>query len=141
MIQHSSPTPDGLVVQDAAAAPRQGIARCSAEHSLLEPSSPEPRAMQQSCNTEPGLKSLAFSTAGSDQISLWQVNWEFWTNSNDQCGAICNAQKEFIKARLACNMPKCMQHDMCIVWRRIAALHARCQHAPVPFVAARADPR
>lgn len=26
-----------------------------------------------------------------------QVSWEFWTNSNDQCGPICDVQKEFIK--------------------------------------------
>lgn len=25
------------------------------------------------------------------------VEWEFWTNSNDQCGAVCDVQKEFIK--------------------------------------------
>ncbi|KAI3427174.1 hypothetical protein D9Q98_007111 [Chlorella vulgaris] len=26
-----------------------------------------------------------------------QVHWEFWTNSNDQCGSICDVQKQFIK--------------------------------------------
>lgn len=26
-----------------------------------------------------------------------QVSWEFWTNSNDQCGPVCDVQKEFIK--------------------------------------------
>jgi hypothetical protein len=26
-----------------------------------------------------------------------QVEWEFWTNSNDMCGAVCDVQKEFIK--------------------------------------------
>ncbi|EFN56746.1 hypothetical protein CHLNCDRAFT_144184 [Chlorella variabilis] len=26
-----------------------------------------------------------------------QVFWEFWTNSNDQCGPICDVQKQFIK--------------------------------------------
>ncbi|KAL3159117.1 hypothetical protein ABBQ32_011113 [Trebouxia sp. C0010 RCD-2024] len=26
-----------------------------------------------------------------------KVEWEFWTNSNDQCGAVCDVQKEFIK--------------------------------------------
>ena len=25
------------------------------------------------------------------------MEWEFWTNSNDQCGAVCDVQKEFIK--------------------------------------------
>ena len=25
------------------------------------------------------------------------VEWEFWSNSNDQCGAVCDVQKEFIK--------------------------------------------
>lgn len=25
------------------------------------------------------------------------VEWEFWTNSNDQCGAVCDVQREFIK--------------------------------------------
>jgi hypothetical protein len=28
---------------------------------------------------------------------LPQVQWEFWTNSNDQCGPVCDVQKEFIK--------------------------------------------
>lgn len=28
-----------------------------------------------------------------------QVEWEFWTNSNDMCGAVCDVQKEFIKVR------------------------------------------
>lgn len=28
-----------------------------------------------------------------------QVNWEFWTNSNDMCGPVCDVQKEFIKVR------------------------------------------
>ena len=31
---------------------------------------------------------------------VWQVNWEFWTNSNDMCGAVCNVQREFIKVCL-----------------------------------------
>ncbi|EIE18502.1 hypothetical protein COCSUDRAFT_49231 [Coccomyxa subellipsoidea C-169] len=26
-----------------------------------------------------------------------KVEWEFWTNSNDMCGAVCDVQKEFIK--------------------------------------------
>lgn len=25
------------------------------------------------------------------------MEWEFWTNSNDQCGALCDVQKQFIK--------------------------------------------
>ena len=25
------------------------------------------------------------------------VAWEFWSNSNDQCGAVCDVQKEFVK--------------------------------------------
>ena len=25
------------------------------------------------------------------------VEWEFWSNSNDQCGAVCDVQKEFVK--------------------------------------------
>ena len=29
-----------------------------------------------------------------------KVEWEFWTNSNDQCGAVCDVQKEFIKVSL-----------------------------------------
>lgn len=28
-----------------------------------------------------------------------KVAWEFWTNSNDQCGAVCDVQKEFIKVQ------------------------------------------
>lgn len=27
-----------------------------------------------------------------------QVEWEFWTNSNDQCGPVCDVQRDFIKA-------------------------------------------
>ncbi|CAK0785896.1 hypothetical protein CVIRNUC_009109 [Coccomyxa viridis] len=26
-----------------------------------------------------------------------KVEWEFWTNSNDMCGAVCDVQREFIK--------------------------------------------
>ena len=26
-----------------------------------------------------------------------RVEWEFWSNSNDMCGAVCDVQKEFIK--------------------------------------------
>jgi hypothetical protein len=44
-----------------------------------------------------------------------QVSWEFWTNSNDQCGPVCDVQKEFIKefvpvakVRSAFSVPKCM---------------------------------
>lgn len=29
-----------------------------------------------------------------------KVEWEFWSNSNDQCGAVCDVQKEFIKVRM-----------------------------------------
>ena len=25
------------------------------------------------------------------------VEWEFWSNSNDQCGAVCDVQREFVK--------------------------------------------
>lgn len=31
-----------------------------------------------------------------------KVEWEFWTNSNDQCGAVCDVQKEFIKVLGQC---------------------------------------
>ena len=27
-----------------------------------------------------------------------QVEWEFWTNSNDQCGPVCDVQRDFIKS-------------------------------------------
>ena len=33
------------------------------------------------------------------------VEWEFWTNSNDQCGAVCDVQKEFIKVCLGQSRP------------------------------------
>ena len=33
-----------------------------------------------------------------------KVEWEFWTNSNDQCGAVCDVQKEFIKVRCDQNL-------------------------------------
>ena len=29
-----------------------------------------------------------------------KVEWEFWSNSNDQCGAVCDVQKEFIKVHM-----------------------------------------
>lgn len=32
-------------------------------------------------------------------MSHVQVEWEFWTNSNDMCGAVCDVQREFIKVR------------------------------------------
>jgi hypothetical protein len=28
-----------------------------------------------------------------------QVEWEFWTNSNDECGVLCDKQRKFIKVR------------------------------------------
>jgi len=38
-----------------------------------------------------------------------KVEWEFWTNSNDQCGAVCDVQKEFIKVLNAvCSV--------CVMW-------------------------
>jgi hypothetical protein len=27
-----------------------------------------------------------------------QVEWEFWTNSNDECGSVCDTQQRFISA-------------------------------------------
>ncbi len=51
-----------------------------------------------------GLKQLL--NKGSVTIALnWtdilpkaqKVAWEFWTNSNDECGAACDAQRSFIK--------------------------------------------
>jgi len=37
-----------------------------------------------------------------------QVNWEFWTNSNDMCGAVCNVQQEFIKVRGGTRLLGCL---------------------------------
>jgi hypothetical protein len=28
-----------------------------------------------------------------------QVQWEFWTNSNDECGVLCDKQRKFIRVR------------------------------------------
>lgn len=28
---------------------------------------------------------------------MLQVDWEFWTNSNDQCGTTCDTQQAFIR--------------------------------------------
>lgn len=28
------------------------------------------------------------------------MEWEFWTNSNDECGVLCDKQRKFIKVRL-----------------------------------------
>ncbi len=33
------------------------------------------------------------------------VEWEFWTNSNDMCGAVCDVQQEFI--RVCCVVSVC----------------------------------
>src|SRR5947209_6531116 len=30
-----------------------------------------------------------------------KVTWEFWSNSNDMCGPVCDVQKEFIKVRFS----------------------------------------
>ena len=40
---------------------------------------------------------------GSEALSphsITQVEWEFWTNSNDMCGAVCDVQREFIKVTI-----------------------------------------
>ena len=34
-----------------------------------------------------------------------KVSWEFWSNSNDQCGPLCDVQKEFIKVSWPCGLP------------------------------------
>jgi PA domain len=55
------------------------------------------------------LKSLIKSSGAASKVYVsldWtdalpkqkQVEWEFWTNSNDQCGPICDVQRDFIKA-------------------------------------------
>jgi len=46
-------------------------------------------------------------------VNVWgagraQVNWEFWTNSNDMCGAVCNVQQEFIKVRGGTRLLGCL---------------------------------
>lgn len=41
-----------------------------------------------------------------------KVEWEFWTNSNDQCGAVCDVQKEFIKV----HMPASLQSPLFAAW-------------------------
>ena len=33
-----------------------------------------------------------------------KVSWEFWSNSNDQCGPLCDVQKEFIKVSWAADL-------------------------------------
>ena len=59
-------------------------------------------------STADALKSLIKASAGADGVYVsmdWtdalprqkRVAWEFWTNSNDQCGPICDVQKGFIK--------------------------------------------
>lgn len=30
-------------------------------------------------------------------VSLQVVEWEFWTNSNDMCGVLCDKQRQFVK--------------------------------------------
>ena len=74
---------------------------------VYHPPSRVPRFISESAqDAESDLQvNPAFSLfeAHSCILKLWwgnmctQVNWEFWTNSNDQCGAVCNVQKEFIK--------------------------------------------
>ena len=41
-----------------------------------------------------------------------KVEWEFWTNSNDQCGAVCDMQKEFIKVLLCPGLLKIAASQM-----------------------------
>lgn len=33
-------------------------------------------------------------------VLLYKVTWEFWTNSNDECGPLCDKQKKFVRVRL-----------------------------------------
>lgn len=51
------------------------------------------------------------------------VEWELWTNSNDECGATCDQQRKFIKVRatwvvpaepgaaVACWRHRCSKHN------------------------------
>ncbi|KAL4443975.1 hypothetical protein ABPG75_011712 [Micractinium tetrahymenae] len=47
---------------------------------------------------EGGSKAIYVSMDWTDILPRkQQVFWEFWTNSNDQCGPVCDVQKQFIK--------------------------------------------
>jgi hypothetical protein len=44
-----------------------------------------------------------------------QVEWEFWTNSNDECGVLCEKQRKFIKV---CPIrPKPWRHRSKYTWQ------------------------
>lgn len=62
-----------------------------------------------------------------------KVEWEFWTNSNDQCGAVCDVQKEFIKEfvpvarELEKNWTRFSPHYIVWVCPRVYRQSAECQ--------------
>ncbi len=40
-----------------------------------------------------------------------RVAWELWTNSNDECGSLCNQQLAFIKVRTI-SLPPLLESDL-----------------------------
>lgn len=58
-----------------------------------------PAAFRVQCMGGQGTLETALPTLSRFGDNTWcpQVSWEFWTNSNDQCGPVCDVQKEFIK--------------------------------------------
>ena len=60
----------------------------------LPPDMPKCKLLRVPCGPLSGVKKAEcwrLNTSSS------QVEWEFWTNSNDMCGAVCDVQREFIK--------------------------------------------
>jgi hypothetical protein len=68
-------------------------------------------------------------------VLLYQVTWEFWTNSNDECGPLCDKQKKFVRVRLllktplsnvlhVVHLPCC--HDSFVAWRVPPPLAGSC---------------
>eukprot|EP00878_Enallax_costatus_P046722 GHUV01056994.1.p1 GENE.GHUV01056994.1~~GHUV01056994.1.p1 ORF type:complete len:114 (-),score=8.65 GHUV01056994.1:387-728(-) len=53
---------------------------------------------------------------GIDDVCLChvQVSWEFWTNSNDECGLLCDKQKKFIKV-ITCSSRDIAWHHSSII--------------------------
>jgi hypothetical protein len=59
---------------------------------------PESRPAEGSLAPHTRTQTHAHAHAHTNAHMRAQVSMEFWTNSNDECGAVCDAQRRFIKA-------------------------------------------
>jgi hypothetical protein len=63
-----------------------------------------------------------------------QVSWEFWTNSNDECGLTCDKQKKFVKVRAAAESScTCMNWRSCR-WSPSSNALGSCQRQHLPLL-------